>query len=546
MKTLSIISDFNVEPLKRLLSVTSGIECSSINFGQVYQFLYSESKKPSDIGVVWTLPENVIASFSKALHFEDFDIETCLIEVEKFADGLISYAQSFEFILVPCWSICFEDRGYGILDWKSNFGIKNVLAKMNIKLSECISKQNKVFMLDSQSWFFGSANVYSPKMFYAAKVPFTNLVFKNAALEIVRAIKTIRGNTKKLIVLDLDNTLWGGVVGENGWEGIILGGHDFKGEAFRDFQKNLKSLTRRGLMLAIVSKNDESVAVAALNKHPEMILKPDDFCGWRINWHDKAENIKSLVEELNIGLDSVVFIDDNPVERKRVSEAFPQVLVPDWPDDVTNYSSYLKSMDCFDSATFSSEDSSRTQMYIAQRERNQSIKSSSTKNDWLDSLKTQAKIAKVDKSNINRVTQLFNKTNQLNLSTRRLSEPQIVEWMNSEENNLITVSISDCFGDIGLVGIIGLRIVDCKGEFTDFILSCRAMGREVEKLMFYIGIEKLARLGATSITATFIKTDRNRPTLDVLSDLKFKQQDSNVYAIPINAKKLKPKYINID
>ena len=544
-KKLSIISDFNTEPLSRILSTNyeSSIKCEKVLFGQVYQSLFETPD--INIGLIWTQPHNIINEFNAALNSEVFDIDKCLSEVEKFADAIIKYASNAEYVFVASWTRNYTERGYGLLDWKEDFGISNILAKMNLRMAECLSSSNKCYMLDSQKWLFGIESTYSPKMGYAAKVPFTNNVFQKAAADIFSAINAIAGVTKKLIVLDLDNTLWGGVVGEDGWEGITLGGHDFKGEAFVDFQKALKSLERRGIQLAIASKNDESVALEAINNHPNMILKENDFCGWRINWGDKAENIRSLVDDLNIGLDSVVFIDDNPAERQRVLTAYPEIMVPDWPLDVTLYASSLKQLNCFDSAVFSEEDRLRTQMYRSQAQRINSSKIQSSKEEWLESLNTILVVNQLDKVNIKRVTQLFNKTNQLNLATRRLSESELEGWAEIKTNHILTVSVSDSFGDLGLVGVLGMNLVDNVGVITDFILSCRAMGREVEKSMLYCGIVELMKLGAEEITATYIPTDRNRPTLDVFADLKLVHDGSYQFKIPRDTASFKPSYTKI-
>ncbi|MDB0049882.1 HAD-IIIC family phosphatase [Pseudomonadales bacterium] len=544
-KTLSLISDFNIEPLSRILSANyeDSIKCGKVLFGQVYQSLFATSD--ADIGVIWTQPQNTISEFNSALNSEVFDINECLAEVEKFSAAILNYSRHVEYVLVASWTRNYTERGYGLLDWKEDFGISNILARMNLKLAECLSSSNKCYILDSQKWLFGIENAHSPKMGYAAKVPFTAKVFQMAATDIFSAINTIAGATKKLIVVDLDNTLWGGVVGEYGWEGITLGGHDFKGEAFVDFQKALKSLERRGILLAIVSKNDESVALEAINNHPNMVLKETDFCGWRINWGDKAENIRSLIDDLNIGMDSVVFIDDNPAERQRVLTAYPEIMVPDWPLDVSLYAGSLKQLNCFDSAVFSEEDRLRTQMYRSQELRVKSSSAQSSKEEWLESLNTVLVVSYLDKVNIKRVTQLFNKTNQLNLATRRLSESELEGWAEIKTNHILTVSVSDSFGNLGLVGVVGMNLVDNVGVITDFILSCRAMGREVEKSMLYCAIVELIKLGAEEITATYIPTDRNRPTLDVFGDLKLFHDGSYQFKIPRDAASFKPSYTKI-
>jgi HAD superfamily phosphatase (TIGR01681 family) len=181
----------------------------------------------------------------------------------------------------------------------------------------------------------------------------------------------ITGGARKLVILDLDDTLWGGVVGDIGWSNLRLGGHDPVGEAYRDFQLALKALTRRGILLAVASKNEERTALEAITSQPEMVLSLDDFAGWRINWNDKVQNIIALASDLNLGLEAAVFIDDNPAERARVREALPSLLVPEWPKSPLNYVAALGALDCFDAPFVSAEDRQRTAMYVSERKRKQ-------------------------------------------------------------------------------------------------------------------------------------------------------------------------------
>ena len=321
-------------------------------------------------------------------------------------------------------------------------------------------------------------------------------------------------------------------MGETGWPGIRLGGHDHVGEAFRDFQYELKAMSNRGVQLVIVSKNDEHVALEAIDKHPEMVLSRDDFAGWRINWNDKAQNIVSLSGELGLGLASAVFIDDNPAERERARGAFPDVLVPEWPLDPALYVSSLRALDCFDSVAISKEDRGRTAMYKAERDRRETkaiVTSVASLDDWLLKLETKLLVSRVSKLNIARVAQLFNKTNQLNLSTRRLSEKEILDWTDMDSHLMLAVSVSDRFGDMGLVGIVGVEANDSKGLLIDFILSCRVMGRKVEETLIHIAMDALKHLGAVSMGVQYFPTSRNRPTLDIFQASGLRKVSENCF-----------------
>src|SRR5439155_717764 len=244
-----------------------------------------------------------------------------------------------------------------------------------------------IFVLDAARWVaVHGEKSFSQRLWYLSKTPFGFEFLKMAAVEIKAAVRALTGETRKLLLVDLDETLWGGIVGDLGWQSIRLGGHDPIGEAFRDFQLGLKILKERGVLLGIVSKNEESTALEAIRSHPEMVLRQDDFAGWRINWEDKAQNIVDLVSELNLGLESVVFIDDSPVERARVRQALPDVFVPEWPADVMGRKSALMQLHCFDAPLVTTEDVGRTNMYFAEKKRQAARTEVASLGEWLDSL----------------------------------------------------------------------------------------------------------------------------------------------------------------
>jgi len=436
--------------------------------------------------------------------------------------------------------------GYGMLDWRPGLGLKHLLARMNLRLAERLSVHNNAFLLNAERWQRTAAEAEPAKLWYAAKIPYAPQVFEYAATDIAGAIDAIRGKSRRLIVVDLDNTIWGGVVGETGWQGLRLGGHDHIGEAFKDFQRELKLLTSRGIQLAIVSKNDECVALQAIENHPEMLLRKSDFVGWCINWQDKATNILDLAKTLNLGLASIVFIDDNPAERDRVASALPEVLVPDWPKDPTAYVQALRELDCFHAAAISSEDRSRKQSYIDNREREQLMQAADSQEDWLRRLNTRVRVDKVNDGNIARVAQLFNKTNQLNLSTRRLSEREILDWQSVDNRSMIAVSVSDHFGDMGLVGIVAVETDGAKGTVVDYILSCRVMGRKVEETLLHLATEELSRLGAASVDIRYVPTARNRPTLEVLQKARLQQVEPDRFSIDVKPGFAKPPAIAVE
>lgn len=544
-KIITLISDFNIAPLSGFL--TNKLKhpefiLKTSPYGQVYQSLACSSESWLDI--VWTSPERVLPGFQKACQLEEVAHEDILADVDDFAQRLISASEK-RYIFVAAWQLT-ENIGYGMLDWKNGLGLSNLLAKCNIKLAEKVSESNNIFMLSTNSWTEGLKNPLSKKMWYAAKIPYISGVFENAAKHIGQYIDAIKGKSRRLIVLDLDNTLWGGVVGEYGWQGLRLGGHDHVGEGFRDFQLALKSLSNRGIQLAISSKNDEMVVMQAIDNHPEMILKREDFVGWRINWNDKAVNIAELADEINLGLESIVFIDDNPAERDRVSDALPEVLVPDWPEDPSMFVETLKSLCCFEGTTITREDRARTSLYISERNRRDIKHSVKNNDDWLRRLDTRVTARPVDSNNISRVTQLFNKTNQLNLSTRRLSEQEIIAWLDNEARSMMAISVTDQFGDMGLVGVIGLEALGRKGRLVDFILSCRVMGRQVEETLLHLAVSELASRGSSIMEIVYEATERNGPTLKVLKNARLEKVNNSVFRVNCKIGYKKPEFVKLN
>jgi HAD superfamily phosphatase (TIGR01681 family) len=388
-----LISDFNIANLGSVLDhgdATPAVKTTVPDFGQVMPTLLNPQdptwEKSGDFAVVWTRPEGVVHSFNDVLDYAPFDIETVLDEVDQYCDAIESAAGRTGIVLVPTWVVASYHRGLGVIDRRGG-GVRAVLAKMNQRLADRFDGHANVFVLDAQRWIemIGSS-AFNPKFWYMGKIPFSAEVFKLAAVDIRAAVGAANGDARKLIVLDLDNTLWGGIVGDDGWEGLKLGGHDAIGESFADFQKALKALKNRGVLLAIASKNQESVALDAIESHPEMVLRKADFVGWRINWEDKARNIASLVEELNLGLQAVVFIDDNPAERARVAEQLPEVFVPDWPVEKMLYKQALLGLSCFETTSLTDEDLKRTQMYVSENRRKQEKSSVGSIDDWLNSL----------------------------------------------------------------------------------------------------------------------------------------------------------------
>ncbi len=501
-----------------MLLAKLGLEPAIAPFGQVMQTLLDANaecwREPCGAAFVWTRAEDLFETYGRLMRGEPVELESILSEVDAFCSALLGLGERVPLVLVASWVWPPERQGDAILSARAGSGGAAALYEMNALLARRVAEAGNVYLLDAQRWIARAGDqAFSPKLWYMAKVPYGKPVFKAAAQDVADAIATLRGGARKLIVLDLDDTLWGGIVGEVGWENVKLGGHDPIGEAFVHFQRELKTLTKRGIILGIVSKNEETTALAAIDQHPEMVLRREDFAGWRINWSDKAQNVIELIEELNLGFQSAVFIDDNPAERLRVAEALPEVLVPDWPKDKLLYASTLLSLGCFDSAGVSEEDRTRTTMYGAERQRRDGQQSARSLDDWVESLGLTVTVERLNEANLPRAAQLLNKTNQMNLATRRMTESELWDWSQAPGRAVWSFRVDDRFGSAGLTGLAGVELRDGIAHVTDYLLSCRVMGRRVEETMLHTIIEHARAEGANEVLFELLPTAKNAPCL---------------------------------
>lgn len=547
-----LISDFNVGNLKSYLERDSEqpkVNVLTPDYGQVMQVLLDGNhacwnQKP-DIVVVWTQPESIIGSFGKTLQAESVSLDILLQEVDQFAEIILETAARARTIMVSTWAHPVGNRGLGPIDLRPG-GIGYALTRMNLRLADRLHTHSKVFVVDSERWVGEQKHTsLAFKYWYASKAPYSAEVFQHAAKQVKSLLRATAGLSRKLLILDLDDTLWGGTIGDIGWENVRLGGHDAVGEAFQDFQRGIKALQNRGIVLAVVSKNDEATALQGIDSHPEMLIRRQDLAAWRINWQDKAQNVLDLLDELNLGIDAAVFIDDNPAERARVSEAIPQLYVPDWPADKLLYRHTLNSLTCFDPAAISAEDARRAHSYVAERERRLS-RASVSMDEWLHSLQLKVRVTRLGERNLQRAVQLLNKTNQMNLSTRRMTEAELDQWVKQNGRTFWTIEVADRFGDSGLTGLLSTECASGVCRIVDFVLSCRVFGRHVENVMASIAVSESQRQGAKRVEAVYQPTKNNRPTLEFFSQRSdFSESGSQTFVWDSAKQYLWPAFIDV-
>jgi len=539
-----VTADFTIDEIVDLLD--DDIDAEIAPFDSVIPTLLSlptREEKP-DLALVWTRPDAISPAFRALLSGESVDDAQVLSDVDVLVETIAKSAESARFVFVASWVQPPWRRGLGMLELRN--GPTITLARMNLRLAEAIAKVPNAFLLDASRWLAcASDGGVDPKLWHAGKIGFTREVLAEAARDVGAAVRGALGQAKKLVVVDLDDTLWGGIVGDVGWESLVLGGHDARGEAFVEFQKRLVALTRRGIALAVVSKNEEATALEAMRSHAEMIIKPEMLAAYRINWKDKAQNIADIATELNLGLQSVVFIDDNPVERGRVAEALPEVFVPDWPRDPTHYTRALESLRCFDTPHVSKEDLARNAMYATERQRTASKTVATSIDEWLKSLGLVIRFERIGKANVSRAAQLLNKTNQMNLRTRRLSEAELLAWAENPAHEAWAVHVADRFGDAGLTGIFALSHEGEKAKLEDWLLSCRVMGRRVEDTMLWAAASRAESLGARSLVIEPVVTKKNKPCIDFFAGAGL-SRDGESWLIPLGASLPAPALVSIE
>lgn len=542
MKAL-LISDFSINHLSGYLKndlADNSLQTTIAPFNQVHQVLIDENlecwTEKHDTAILWTQPERVLNYFQDFLDNKNVDLEALECEVENFVDRIIQASERVEFMLISSWTVDKSLYYQGKLNTKLNVGVVDVLSQMNRILRVKLDAYSNIIVLDSSKWMAMVGSIaYSPKLWYMSKTPFHSSVFMHASKDISSIINKLKGKSRKLIITDLDNTLWGGVIGDLGIEKIVLGGHNPKGEAFQDFQRGLKALSNEGIILAISSKNEESIALNAIENHPEMCLRKSDFVAWRINWEDKANNIVEISQELNLGLDSIVFLDDNPFERERVKHALPEVLVPELPIDPMLFRHFLMQLDCFNSSGISKEDQKRTELYKLEKNRSDSKKVFTSVEDWLKSIDIKVSYELLNETNFQRTLQLLNKTNQMNLVTARYSEMELLGRRKSDGHFTFAFSVKDNFGDAGLTGVLGVRIEKDQLVFTDFVLSCRVIGRKVEEIMLSVAVDIARKHGLKNVIATIKHTEKNKPCYEFFRKSGFEQvEDSFIWPVEKN------------
>lgn len=445
----------------------------------------------------------------------------------------------------------------------SDFGITNIgekrslfheIRQLNLLIREFVrSNPSRFILIDWERivCLLGEEESMDYRFWYMSKAPFKKSFLNQYAQELVKVARALKGKSKKCLVLDCDNTLWGGVVGEDGQLGIKLDHHSYPGNAYYEFQKSVLNLHMRGVLIALCSKNNEEDVWAVLDNHPHSVIKREHLSAWRINWQDKATNLRELASELNIGLDSFVFIDDNPIECGLIQDMIPEVTVLQVPSKLYSYPLLLDRDGLFDTLTLSSEDRLRSKMYRNEANRKKEQVKYETVDQYLESLSLSIRIHQVKTDEVPRVAQLTQKTNQFNLTTRRYSESQIAAMCNDPSWALISLSVRDKFGDSGLTGVLIARNSGSHAIIDSFLMSCRILGRNIEVAFVnesFNLIEHMWQVGGWE--AEYVPTQKNRQVEGFWSSMGFTeipcQGGHRFYEMKVGARRHVIPYIKIE
>ena len=534
---ISLLSSFTINGLSEILKVKSAernISCTVYEapYNQYSQEILNQDSElykfspeltfliidtRNIFGDIFRFPYSVSSSDRKKI------VEKTNREIKNLVDKFVEKTNS-KLVITKLNIPSFSPNG--IIESKTEYGFHEMIKDFNNLLMKNYINSENVFVYDFQSFVSknGEDNIFNYGQFFFGDIKISMEYLPVFGQDLMKYVIGYLGTTKKCIVLDLDNTLWGGIVGEDGFNGIKLGPEP-PGNAFMEFQRVLLSLHQRGIILAINSKNNYEDAIKVIKEHPYMILKEEHFAAMRINWKDKVTNMKELVQEINIGSDSIVFIDDDPVNREFVKSIFPEILVVDISNDPSSYVSIIENIIDFSVLKITEEDKNRGKMYFKQKIINELEESTPDLQTFLSQLDLKITIKEVDKFSLPRVSQLILKTNQFNLTTKRYQELDIEKMIHDPNFIVGCVQVEDKFGDNGITGVFIIKKENDEEWIIDtFLMSCRIMGRGIEQgIMTYIK-NKAKNDKIKKIKADFFQTQKNKPIENFLPNCEFKEE----------------------
>jgi FkbH-like protein len=435
-------------------------------------------------------------------------VETALAHLNMIRSGLRSNGQAIAIVQTVPRPV---ESAFGSFDLALAGTQRQVIDDLNRAIGRSIpGSEDLLFDVANLAETVGLADWHDTTLWNMAKLPFASAFLPLYADQVCRLVAALRGKSRKCLILDLDNTVWGGVIGDDGLEGIVIGQGDATGEAHLSVQRTALALRDRGIVLAVSSKNTDEVARKPFREHPEMLLREDHLAVFQANWNDKATNIKAIAEELSLGLDAMVFLDDNPMERDLVRRMLPQVAVPELPADPALYARTLLAAGYFEAIAYSGEDRQRAAFYQDNARRVNLQKQAGDVDAYLASLDMRMTLQPFDDTGRARIAQLINKSNQFNLTTRRYTEADVAEAQADPDAFSLQVRLADTFGDNGMISVILCRRTGSDWDIDTWLMSCRVLGRKVEQAVLQELVQQAKARGLRRLVGTYLPTEKNK------------------------------------
>lgn len=520
---ITILRNITLEPLYdtylQYHARTAGFD-AEIRYGEYNNILQDVLGNPNsllsedtDLIIVFLHLNNLSPNLSR--RFNGLNGEQIGGEIDRsksFIDDLLSGIRSRSNAVILWYSLDLPAHpSLGIADHRSPYSQWETIVQLNSYLRQATAAIDSAYYVETNLVLtrLGAEKFNDPRFWHTGRAPYSHEACRELSWEALKYIRALKGKAKKCLVLDCDNVLWGGIVGEDDLAGIQLG-PNHPGSCFYEFQEELLNLYHRGVLLSLCSKNDASLVWKVFRSHPHMILKEQHIAAAQVNWDDKATNIRRIAAELNIATDSMVFIDDSPHEIELIKSLLPEVatILVD-PLRAYTYRDLLLSCGWFDTLSITNEDKARNETYQANKERQRLVETHPDIDDYLRSLEMKVEIGLADEFDIPRIAQLSQRTNQFNLTTIRYTDDQIRSLTRSDQADILTLKLSDRFGDLGLVGLCILKY-QAENAFIDtLMLSCRALGRGVEDLLLTCALQRARHQGCAFAIGRYAATEKN-------------------------------------
>lgn len=524
-----------------------GLDVFDADYNQIEAQIMDNSselnEKQPEFTLFWLCTQKLYEQFCKTENPSEF-AQNAMLRIQQYWETLNSH---FKTNILQFNFTQTDDRVFGNFGNKTQDSFIYQIRKLNYLLMEKCQEYKNVFVIDIDylQQLYGSAVLEDKKLYYIAKMPVSTKLLPQVAHQVVDVMKAIKGKIKKCVILDLDNTLWGGVIGDDGLENIQIGELGL-GHAFTEFQMWLKELKKRGIILAVCSKNEENIAKEPFEKHPEMVLRMEDISMFVANWEDKATNIKMIQSTLNIGMDSIVFIDDNPFERNLVSSMIPDITVPDLPQDPSLYLEYIKDLNLFETASYSEADKVRTKQYQEEVGRAKLQKTFESFDDYLESLEMIAQVKPFDKFHYSRIAQLTQRSNQFNLRTIRYTEQEIEKIAADDSYITLYFTLKDKFGDYGLISVVIMDREDNDTLFvSEWLMSCRVLKRGMEEFIVDSIVKCAKENGYKKVVGEYNRTPKNNMVSDIYPRMGFEKVSESKFEVNVEEYKEHKTFISM-